>query len=147
MEYDIDVGDPGEYRVWVRIMQHQDTETKTVFVDGNQLGQVQSTPRDGGGLVFHAIGRTVRLSPGEHVLRLVAGGIKGYVDPINWIYMTTDLKVDPNAGQYVRADTPVRPGDPKPALDAREAGLKAPIFPEQYYARSRECRHIFTSVR
>jgi len=46
--------------------------------------------------LFRDIEEPVELTEGEDILRLICTGTIGDLDPINYIYMTRDLQLDPN---------------------------------------------------
>ena len=98
VEYDLSLR-PGKYRVWLRICQHQESETKDVLVDGELVGSVRSEPEGKAYTEFKPVPGVVDLSRGRHTLRVVCRGIVGWIDPIQWVCVTSDLELDPREYQ------------------------------------------------
>ena len=98
VEYDL-VLKPGQYRIWLRICQHQESETKDAYVDGERIGSVHSEPKGKAHTEFKPVPGVAELSGGKHTLRIVCRGIVGWIDPIQWIYVTSDLRIDPREFQ------------------------------------------------
>ena len=113
VEYDLYVPEAGRYFLWLRLAQYQKEEAKRVFFDGTEVAVLRNTRTTKEGYTeFLQLPRPVVLTEGPHRLRLVAEGVFGWVDPINWVYLTQDEDADPEAVQVEHAptSTPVRPG-------------------------------------
>ena len=102
----------GEYRVWLRICQFQSSEVKEVLLDGKPIGAIRSGPRGDGYTEFKSVGDPVRLARGKHTLRVICRGIVGWIDPIQWIYVTRNLDADPRKREqsHEQTSTPRKPG-------------------------------------
>ncbi len=110
VEYDFAVQE-GTYRVWLRLSQHQESEVKEVYVDGRLLGQVSSKPQGKAYTSFQLVPGEATLARGKHTLRIVCRGIVGWIDPIQWIYITADANMDPRTFEpsHASGSIPIRP--------------------------------------
>ena len=112
VEYDLYVPEAARYFLWLRLAQYQQEESKRVFLDGAEVAVVKNTRTTTEGYTeFLRLPRSVELAEGAHRLRLVAEGVFGWVDPINWIYLTQNENADPEAVQveHTPKSIPVRP--------------------------------------
>ncbi|MCD6360515.1 MAG: hypothetical protein J7M38_06565 [Armatimonadetes bacterium] len=85
----------GDYYLWLRILNFQEQETKRLYMDGKFIGQVTGVPDASGSYVWRGLNGPVRLTAGEHTLRIEFHGIAGHADPVNYIYLTRDPEIDP----------------------------------------------------
>jgi len=98
---------PGTYRAWLRIGRHQKSETKEAFINGKRTGAIHSEPNGKGYTEFRPVPGTVNLSAERHTLRIICRGICGWIDPIHWVYLTSDLDLAPRLCQ--RPHAPILP--------------------------------------
>jgi len=110
VEYDF-MTQPGKYRIWIRLVQHQESERKDVYIDGELIGSIQSEPKGKAYTEFKPVPGVVELSQGQHTLRIVCSGIVGWIDSIQWVYLTRDMSVDPRESErsHGPTSTPRRP--------------------------------------
>lgn len=100
VEYDVYAPRTAEYRIWLRLAQYQDHETKTLHIDGREVGAIKNRrSTKSGELLFLSLPTSIQLREGDHKLRIVASHVYGWVDPINWIYLTPEHKLDPQTVQ------------------------------------------------
>ena len=101
IEFPFHTAEAKPYQVWLRVVQHQPEEAKAVTIDGQPVGLMHSQPRaDAKGYTqFHKVGRPVLLDAGDHKLRIVCTGIRGWIDPISAVLLSPDLDKDYEALQ------------------------------------------------
>jgi len=112
VEYDIHVPKTGRYFLWLRLAQYQQKEQKRVLIDGNEVGVVKNTKTTKEGRIeFVQLREGIDLAAGHHRLRLVADSVFGWVDPINWIYLTRNENANPELPQtsHTPDSRPIRP--------------------------------------
>ena len=87
------------------------SEGKEVFVDGKPVGAVHSVPQGKAHTELKPVPGTVELPKGRHTLRIVCRGIVGWIDPIQWVYLTPDMEVDPRRFEpsHRAGSIPIRP--------------------------------------
>lgn len=111
IEFRFELREEGDYQAWLRLVQYQETEAKSVSVDDAVVGVVHSEPRAGtkGHTQFRRVGKPVTLKAGQHRLKIECTGIQGWIDPINTVALTADTDLDLEALQSDRSpnSTPV----------------------------------------
>ncbi|NCP34564.1 MAG: hypothetical protein COZ57_34015 [Armatimonadetes bacterium CG_4_8_14_3_um_filter_66_20] len=113
VEYELFAPRAGRYFLWLRRAQYQEQEAVRVFADDGEVGAVRNTKTTKEGHTeFLRLSVPLDLTEGSHRLRLVAENVFGWVDPINWIYLTPDENADPEAAQteHAAGSRPIRNG-------------------------------------
>lgn len=101
IEFEFETSERAQYQVWLRVVQYQPEETKTLLIDGQVVGQVRSSPRSGhkGYTELRRAGPPATLDAASHTLRIECSGIRGWIDPISAVLITPDLDTDYEALQ------------------------------------------------